>query len=302
MAPSDAGLIAYWSSRELWLMAGDGTDQRVLPIGIVLESGPDWSPDGARLAFTGWDPEVDHSDGLVFDLWSVSADGVEPVNVTNMSEHSVTSFSWSPDGTRFVYATTEWDLWIIDVDGTGRQRITDDDSRQNLPAWSPDGSSIVYDQISVVDRTVSGDSDLWVNSPDGGSPRQLTTSGSATEPAWSPDGTRIAFVSYVFPEQVQDDHSDIWVMSADGSGLRNLTNEPNRFDSSPAWSPDGTRIVFHSAGPLRFWEDPELGPIPGHDPAADIFVMSADGGPRTQLTFGDHSEAAPAWSLYSGNR
>jgi len=230
----------------------------------------------------------------VSDLRVVEADGGEANNVTSLSEHSVTSFSWSPDGAQFVYATSEWDLWIIGGDGIGRQRITDDEAQQNFPAWSPDGSSIVYEQIPVVDRMVSGDSDLWVSSPDGSNPRQLTGTGSATEPAWSPDGTLIAFVSYVFADQAPGDHSDVWVMGADGSGQRNVSNEPTRFDNSPAWSPDGTRIVFHSAGPIRFWEDPELGEIYGHDPAADIFVISADGGPRTQLTFGDHSEAAPS--------
>lgn len=62
--PSEAGLIAYWSAREPWLMDADGTDQRLLSTGIVLDSGPEWSPDGTKLAFTGWDPERSNPGGL----------------------------------------------------------------------------------------------------------------------------------------------------------------------------------------------------------------------------------------------
>ena len=293
-ATSELGQIAYWKGGELWLMDADGAGQRPLLTSVHLETGPKWSPDGTRLAFTGWDPDEPEA-GSVFESWVLEADGSNLIKVTDTPfPHLTVSLAWSPDGARLLYATTEWDLWVIDVDGTDSRRITHDDARQNLPTWSPDGSLIAYCSTLVIDNLVTGREDIWVSGPDGGDPRQLTDTGKACEPAWSPDGTKIAFVNTVFPGHPADDYSDVWVMNADGSGQRNLTNDPTRFDQSPAWSPDGTQISFHSSGPFRVRGEPEL-EIISHDPPADIYVMPADGGPKTQLTTGDKSEAAPSW-------
>jgi Tol biopolymer transport system component len=144
----------------------------------------------------------------------------------------------------------------------------------NFPAWSPDGSQIVWER----DTTGDGDSDLWVM-PRTGEPETPITFEHAfdTCPAWSPDGTRIAFQS-----RHRSGNTDIWVMPATGGPATQLTFNPD-FDGSPAWSPDGTQIVFASRR---------------NGQQTALWVMPATGEPATQLTFPVHPlwDHSPDWS------
>ena len=102
-----------------------------------------------------------------------------------------------------------------------------------------------------------------------------------TQPAWSPDGAKIAFVSTrdstletwqetdddgnVIPRSRLSINKEIYVMNADGSGQTRLTIELAS-DDSPAWSPDGTKIIFRSD------RDRDC-----CDPSAQVWTMNADG-------------------------
>ncbi len=68
-------------------------------------------------------------------------------------------------------------------------------------------------------------------------------------------------------------------MDADGSNQTLLTNNP-ALDGLPAWSPDGTKIAFHS----------------DRDGNDEVYVMDADGSNQTRLTNNHAFDFGPAWS------
>ena len=81
---------------------------------------------------------------------------------------------------------------------------------------------------------------LWSAPRDGGDARQLTTGGHEALPVFSPDGKWIAFSGQY------DGNTDVFVMPAEGGEPRRLTWHPAA-DIAAGWTPDGKRILFHSA-------------------------------------------------------
>ena len=85
----------------------------------------------------------------------------------------------------------------------------------------------------------------------------------------------------------RDGNYEIYVMDADGSNQTNLTNSNDLYERFPSWSPDGTKIIFTSAGVRLVFG--------GADGNGDIFVMDADGSNQTRLTNNSASDMYPDW-------
>ncbi len=109
---------------------------------------------------------------------------------------------------------------------------------------------------------------------------------------WSPDGSEIVFDSNRDepgtspPSSTAPSNNDIYKMNRDGSGVTRLTTNAGTpgiagtaFDALPQFSPDGTKIVFHSNRD----RDPFTPPAQPSNPS-EIYIMDADGGNETRVT------------------
>jgi TolB protein len=124
-----------------------------------------------QLAFKGWG-------NTAFGLRLSTSTMEDLQTLTNVDEDTAPALS--PDGQRVVFMSRReenWDIYIVNADGSGLERLTDDEANDGLPAWSPDGNAIAF----VSNR--GGTWAVWAMTPEGDGIRQLFTMEG------SPDGT-----------------------------------------------------------------------------------------------------------------
>ena len=128
-------------SQAVWLMDADGSNQQELTTMGNFNCDPTWSPDGKRLAFVSG-----RSGGN--RLWLMNADGSEPTNLVPQNEIGALYPTWSADGKQIVYGSQAENrtvqLFVVNVDGSGRQQLTKGERSNSYAAWSPDGQYIAY--------------------------------------------------------------------------------------------------------------------------------------------------------------
>ena len=215
-------------------------------------------------------------------------------------------------------------LYTAASDGTGARALTDLPV-YGTPAWSPDGTTIVFNGGEI------DHGHLYTIRPDGTGRRQLTrgTANDPVDPAWASDAKHLAVgaagktgfdgdiailtlsdgsvtkvttgpaddkspqfssdgkrIVFLREENGPPVTDTVWVVNADGSELHRLT--PTSMKAShPWWSPDGTRIVFNDGA----------GSVTPGSGDSHIFVMNADGTGLRRLTHGKNSaDFHPSWS------
>jgi Tol biopolymer transport system component len=254
-------LIAYAGPGGIRLVEAEGGGSWLVP-GTGSLTGPEWAPDGERLA------AVDLM--VCCHVYSFMRDGSQ---LTRLRANTSTTPVWSPDGRRLaVYNEGDRHIHIRPVEDRRAETVLP--LPGNDPAWSPDGRLVAFQSYAGTDFLR-----IYLVRPDGSGLRRLTsdveTATGASEAAWAPDGRRIAFMADF------DGDEDIYVVRVDGTGLRKVTRN-SVDDMTPTWSPDGRRIAFSRLS--KDWE------------TSAIVVVDLGTGAETEVAEGeDASLMEPSW-------
>ena len=277
-SPGENGLIYFEQSGSIFSLSPTGVKKKVVPKKLfpyVVEAVP--SPDGRKIAF---------SYGGGSDIWTKNLVTGKYKNVTGQAGDAKTltfieSPAWSPNGKQLVFQAQRQQrtrLYRIDADGTGLKQLQffEDVVAGDLsPDWSSTGT-IVF----------SYEGSLWTIRPDGtglisvASPEEYQGRGFYL-PSWSPDGTQIAAeidgTSFA-------DGGIMVVTPVPGQGQQKYTyltgdedNQHSEVIEDPAWSPDGTKIVYygHWAPDDAALEDYDLWTIDVANPEAPPVDLNA---------------------------
>ena len=229
---------------EIFVMNEEGEDVRQLTDSASIDRHPSQSPDGMQIAFSS-DRAGDRNDGM-FKIFIMNFDGTNVRQITRNSNDA--NPAWSPDGTQIAFSRGRDDspqIFIVNVDGTNVRQVTNSDGFAHIePSWSPDGQKIVFSGSPP-----NGQFEIYTVNTEGTDLRQISYNDRpSSSPSWSPDGTQIIFSAFLLIEDLSFS-AHIFIMDSDGTDTRKLTDNEmfSSLDTEPAWSPDGTEVVFSRA-------------------------------------------------------
>jgi Tol biopolymer transport system component len=277
------GSLTFHSARdgnfEVYVANADGSD----PVRITFDGGedvwPDLSPNGQYITFAS--NRTGNREILVMHL----ATGAT-VNVSQ----SAGDDNWprfSPNGHEVAFHSNRdgnYEIYVASADGAGlARRVTNNIVLDQWPDWSPDGKRIAFRRGM----------DVWVIDADGEEQNALALTNLPLTldqmPVWSPNGQRIAFMSF------RAGYCSVFVMDASGdtptNPAVNLTPkdpaDPNGAwcSRAPAWSRNGRQIYFMSFRPATGGSGGAFN---------ELYVMDADGGAPTRLTFSPGEDGGPS--------
>ena len=271
---------AHIEGGKVYCMDKNGSDVVRVSSGTGNVTGPTWKPDGSDILYVATGEGHGMHDYEGSRLLIVSLPGLETRQIElPPGVLGARSPAWKPDGTQILFvgrsATSpdigHNDLYLTNLsDGTTANLTNGSIPFIGMPVWSSDG-----DRIAIT-AGIGEEWNLLVLEADGRSAPDtvLSMKRPILNLSWSPDGNRFAL------QCLLEDNFEICVLNADGTGLVNISNHP-AFDADPAWSPDGTEILFVS--------DRNGG-------NQEIFCMAADGSSVTRLTVDEGTDVEPAWS------
>ena len=270
---------------DIWMTSWDGVRTLRLTYSKESESTPRWSPDGQYLSFLSSRGVPEETD----QVWLMNRSGGEAEKITDF-KGGVVDYVWSPDSKRLAIVARDPDstaiegkdkekktpkpiiidrlqfkedkkgylgklrqhLYIFNLTSRQSECLTPDAYNEWLPAWSPDGSTIVFVSKRGKDIDRNDNYDLYaIETRVGASPRQLTIHEGPdchpdweSRPAWSPDGKTIAYIQGGPDKLIYYAGYQLAVIPATGGTPRLLADELDRNMVSPRWSADGSSMLF----------------------------------------------------------
>ena len=236
--------------------------------GLLFYDGPlhegflHWTGDGSHLVFdqydTLWATDIEGS-----SMWMVADVGSNyDIYSDSGGDSSLYGFyaDVSPDGSQIVYSSCEflldcpqgsrytegYELVMINIDGAGKTRLTNNRHLDHYPAWSPDGTHIAFVRYEEYESA------FYPTNPERRKGVKLATSSSERPgipllptndvalypPAWSPDSQTLA---YIVNEGDYTPELVVWTVAVD-----KRTARIGKTISPPTWSPDGEELAFVS--------------------------------------------------------
>jgi hypothetical protein len=235
---------------------------------------PSLSPDGSLMMFLS-DRELFSIDLFLAD--ARTGEVKKQVTETAVDPHYQSlqfiqsAGSWSPDGSRFVFAGISGGRPVLSLYDVKRENMEDDIRLPRLdevfnPSWSPDGRRIAFAGLH------GGLSDLFVFDLETKQLDQLTNDAFADlQPVWSPDGQTLAFATDRFTSDLTVLNIGPYTLGQIDVATRQVRRLPGLAGArhtSPQWSPDGASIYFVA--------DP--------NGISNVFRLELAGGAITQVT------------------
>jgi Tol biopolymer transport system component len=192
------------------------------------ESGPAWSPDESKIAYSQY--FVPYASAIMV----TSADTVsQPTRVVGgtIDPNTGNYFGgqniqpeWSPDGTQIAFASNgdgDYDIYTVTLATGVIRQLTNNAGDDMDPTWAPGGGRIAFT------RAAGSTTDVWVMRSDGSGQVNVTAVSAASEsqPSWSPDGKKIVYTKGT------GDQAQVFKMNADGSARTLLANH----GQTPSW-------------------------------------------------------------------
>ncbi|MHC4946017.1 MAG: alpha/beta hydrolase family protein, partial [Planctomycetota bacterium] len=209
---------------------------------------PKWSSDSKWLGFTS------SREGGKNQIFAISPCGGEAIRLTD-HETGVSSFEWSPDGTRIAFIARD----------AKPERLKARD--QYMGPFTLVKKEYIHNHLWTIDVADS------LAKPSAGRQRTRGNDFHVKTFSWSPDGARIAFSATIDPDIASNHTSDIYILDLSTDEVKKIVENPGP-DFAPHWSPDGNRLLYNS----HFKEERYFGHI------YDLALISVDGGDPIKLT------------------
>jgi Tol biopolymer transport system component len=205
------------------------------------------------------------------------------IQLTSGSSSSIDP-AFSPSGTTITYASNAphgyFQIWIMASNGNHPLRLTSLSGNATGPQWSPNGEEIAFLE------TEQGKSNIWIVSPQGKNPSQLTHTQEIMNFQWSPDSSKIVY------EEAASGLSSISIVNVLNGESSVLISGKSQEYRTPVWNTNGSSIAFssNSTGSYHIW------------------MVNDNGNGLKQLTSGNGSDLSPKFSpigsalLYISNK